>query len=124
MPRTASWACRIGGLLLVVSPVFAARPALDEPSTAEQFVQVCTTRLSLDDLQSASLREYLEQEIAYLAVLRANHTPAEVEELIPAEREQLQRVAGRIMSPTQLRRFRELQATPQMQAYLRQMDLK
>ena len=121
----------LGGLLLVVAPAVAAPAELLPPvkksslalPPAEQFVQVCTSRLELTEEQRTSLRTYLEQEMEYMAVQAANHSPAEVAELIPAEREQLQKVAGHLLSPGQLRRFRELEATPKMQAYLRQMAL-
>jgi hypothetical protein len=118
----------LSALLLVAS--FAAKavaaPAsaiLAPPAAAEHFVAVCNTRLALTDEQRASLRAYLEQEISYMAVQTANHSGAEVAELVPAEREQLQQVAGKLLSPGQLRQFRELEATPKMRAYLRQMSL-
>jgi len=117
---------RLGAFLLLAAPALAAPLAdkpLSAPASAEQFVQVCTSRLALTEAQRSGLREYLEQEINYLAVQRANHTAAEVAALLPAERDQLNEVASRLMSPTQLRRFRELEATPKMQDYLRQMDL-
>lgn len=93
------------------------------PALAEEFVQVCSNRLDLTQAQRTSLRVYLEQEIEFMNVQAANHSAAEVAELIPAEREQLQRVAGHLMSPTQLRQFRELEATPQMKAYFKKMSL-
>lgn len=99
------------------------KPPVAPPALAEEFVQACNTRLALSDEQRTSLRAYLEQEINYMNVQAANHTAAEVAELIPAEREQLQRVAGHLLSPGQLRQFRELEATPQMRAYLKQMSL-
>lgn len=74
-------------------------------------------------MQRSSLRTYLEQEMDYLAVQAANHSPAEVAALVPAEREQLRRVANNLLSVGQLRQFHELEATPRMQAYLRQMAL-
>ncbi|NML66042.1 hypothetical protein HHL22_12585 [Hymenobacter sp. RP-2-7] len=117
---------RLGAFLLLAAPALATPRAdkpLSAPASAEQFVQVCASRLALTEAQSSGLREYLEQEINYLAVQRANHTAAEVAELLPAERDQLNAVVGRLVSPTQLRRFRELEATPKMQEYLRQMDL-
>ncbi|MGI4833059.1 MAG: hypothetical protein ACRYFK_06305 [Janthinobacterium lividum] len=117
---------RLGALLLLAAPALAtplADKPLNAPASAEQFVQVCASRLALSEAQSSGLREYLEQEINYLTVQRANHTATEVAALLPAERDQLNLVAGRLMSPTQLRRFRDLEATPKMQDYLRQMDL-
>lgn len=105
-----------------------ARPeiALAGPpvASAEPFVQACATQLALSEEQRTGLRAYLEQEIEYMAVQAANHSAAEVAELIPAERAQLQLVAGHLMSPGQLRQFRELEATPQMKAYLKQMLLE
>jgi hypothetical protein len=87
-------------------------------------VQACTTQLALTEVQRSSLRAYLEQEIEYMAVQAINHPAADVAALIPAERAQLQAVAGRLLSPGQLRQFRELEATPKMQAYLKQMSLE
>ncbi len=98
-------------------------PTPGPPASAEQFVKACTNRLALSDEQRTALRTYLEQEINYMAVQAANHSAAEVTELIPAERAQLQLVAGKLLSTDQLRQFRELEATPKMRAYLRQMSL-
>ena len=70
------------------------------------------------------MQAYLEQEINYLAVQAANHPATEVAAELPAERAQLQQVAGRLLSPGQLRQFRELEATPKMRAYLHQMALE
>jgi formate dehydrogenase maturation protein FdhE len=98
-------------------------PAAAPPALAEAFVQACSTHLDLTEAQRTGLRTYLEQEIEFMNVQAANHSAAEVAELIPAEREQLQRVAGHLMSPGQLRQFRELEATPQMKAYLKKMSL-
>ena len=96
---------------------------LAPPALAEEFVQACSSRLDLTEAQRTGLRAYLEQEIEYMNVQAVNHSAAEVAELIPAEREQLQRVAGHLLSPGQLRQFRELEATPQMKAYLKKMSL-
>ncbi|GAA4500699.1 hypothetical protein GCM10023172_21400 [Hymenobacter ginsengisoli] len=93
------------------------------PALAAEFVRACSSRLDLTDAQRTSLRAYLEQEIVYMNVQAANHTAAEVAEQIPAEREQLQRVAGHLLSPGQLRQFRDLEATSQMRKYLKQMSL-
>ena len=128
MTLASSFAGRLGALLLLAAPALAATPPADKaplnaPASAERFVQLCTSQLALTGEQRSNLREYLEQEINFLAVERANHTTAEVAELLPAQRDELQSVASRLMSPTQLRRFRELEATPKMQDYLRQMDL-
>jgi hypothetical protein len=101
----------------------ASRTSATPPALAEEFVRACSSRLDLTEAQRSDLRAYLEQEINYMNVQVANHTASEVAELIPAEREQLQRVAGHLMSPGQLRQFRELEATPQMKAYLKQMSL-
>lgn len=118
----AFMACLVGSssVLARSGAALAGPPA----ASAEPFVQVCTTQLALTDAQRTSLRAYLEQEIEYMAVQAANHSAAEVAELIPAERAQLQLVAGHLMSPGQLRQFRELEATPQMKAYLKQMLLE
>ncbi len=107
------------------SPVFAG-PArvLAGPPAAEYFVQACTEQLALSEEQRTGLRAYLEQEIEFMAVQAANHSAAEVAELIPAERAQLRLVAGHLMSPGQLRQFRELEATPQMKVYLKEMLLE
>lgn len=118
----------LSAFLLVagLAPKAAAAPLAKVPAppvAAEQFVAVCNTRLALTDEQRTSLRAYLEQEITYMAVQTANHSATEVAELIPAERAQLQQVAGKLLSPGQLRQFRELEATPKMRAYLRQMSL-
>lgn len=126
MPFAAAVTARLSALLLLAAPAFAT-PVVDKPlsapASAEQFVQVCATRLALSEVQRSSLREYLEQEMNYLAVQRANHTAAEVAELLPAQRDEFRKVTDRLMSPSQLVRFRELEATPKMQAYLRQMEL-
>jgi len=111
-------------LTSLASPARAAVVLLGPPASAEPFVQACATHLDLTEAQRTGLRAYLEQEIEFMAVQAANHSPAEVADLIPGEREQLQRVAGRLMSPGQLRQFRELEATPQMKAYLKQMLLE
>lgn len=117
LPRltAAALACLVATL-----PALAGPPA----ASAEHFVQACTTQLSLSEEQRAGLRAYLEQEMEYMAVQAANHSAAEVAELIPAERAQLRLVAGHLMSPGQLRQFRELEATPQMRTYLKQMLLE
>lgn len=111
-------------LTSLASPAHTAVVLLGPPASAEPFVQACATHLDLTEAQRTGLRAYLEQEIEFMAVQAANHSPAEVADLIPGEREQLQRVAGRLMSPGQLRQFRELEATPQMKAYLKQMLLE
>ncbi len=130
MPRIHSYllASIVGACTLVAGlavPTAAAPIAaiLAPPVAAEQFVAVCKSRLALTDEQRTSLRAYLEQEINYMAVQTANHSATEVAELIPAERAQLQQVAGKLLSADQLRQFRELEATPKMRAYLRQMSL-
>lgn len=126
MPFAAPVTARLGVLFMLATPALAAPVAdkpLSAPASAEQFVQVCASRLALTDAQRSSLREYLEQEMNYLAVQRANHSAAEVAELLPAQRDEFRKVTDRLMSPTQLVRFRELEATPKMQAYLRQMAL-
>ncbi len=128
----SSWL--FGGLLALTGPSVelvsnaiatgeATHAAASPPALAEEFVQACNAQLALSNEQRTSLRAYLEQEIEYMNVQAANHPAAEVAELIPAEREQLQRVAARLMSPGQLRQFRELEATPQMKAYLKKMSL-
>jgi len=99
------------------------RAAKSPAASAERFMQLCTNRLALSAEQRSSLRTYLEQEIEYMSVQSANHSAAEVAELIPAEREQLRQVASHLLSADQLRQFRELEATPKMQEYLRQMAL-
>jgi len=113
---------------LAASSLASAKPAAvvagPPVATAEHFVQACTTQLALSEAQRTSLRAYLEQEIEFMAVQAANHPAADVAELIPAERAQLQQVASRLMSPGQLRQFRELEATPPMKAYLKQMLLE
>lgn len=115
-------ACCLVGSPVLAGPagVFAGPPV----TSADYFVQACTTQLALSEEQRTGLRAYLEQEIEYMAVQAANHSAAEVAELIPAERAQLQLVAGHLMSPGQLRQFRELEATPQMKVYLKQMLLE
>lgn len=111
-------------LINFTGPAHAARAVLGPPASADFFVQACATHLDLTETQRTGLRTYLEQEIEFMAVQAANHSAAEVAELIPAEREQLQRVAGHLLSPGQLRQFRELEATPKMKAYLKQMLLE
>lgn len=117
----------LSAFLLVTGSVAKASAPLAKvpapPAAAEQFVAVCNTRLALTNEQRTSLQAYLEQEINYMAVQTANHSATEVAELMLAEREQLQQVAGKLLSPGQLRQFRELEATPKMRAYLRQMSL-
>lgn len=124
LPRVmvAAMACLVASLPALAGPaaVLAGPPA----ASADYFVQACTTQLALSEEQRTGLRAYLEQEIEFMAVQAANHSAAEVAELIPAERAQLQLVAGHLMSPGQLRQFRELEATPQMKAYLKQMLLE
>lgn len=126
----SSWL--LSGLLLVAGPAAVraggvpkklTRPAAAPSALAAEFVQACNRQLDLTDEQRTGLRTYLEQEIDYMNVQAANHSPAEVAELIPAERAQLQAVAGHLLSPGQLRQFRELEATPPMKAYLKQMSL-
>ena len=111
-------------LTSLVGSAHGANMLVGPPASAESFVQACTARLDLTEAQRTGLRAYLEQEIEYMAVQAANHSAAEVAELIPAERAQLQQVAGHLMSPGQLRQFRELEATPKMKAYLKQMLLE
>ncbi len=110
-----------------VACLVGSSPAVAEPAgppAAEYFVQACTEQLALSEEQRTGLRAYLEQEIEFMAVQAANHSAAEVAELIPAERAQLRLVAGHLMSPGQLRQFRELEATPQMKVYLKEMLLE
>jgi hypothetical protein len=122
LPRVAA---AVMACLLTSSSVSASSVrVLAGPPAADYFVEACTTQLALSEEQRTGLRAYLEQEIEYMAVQAANHSAAEVAELIPAERAQLQLVAGHLMSPGQLRQFRELEATPQMKAYLKQMSLE
>jgi len=122
------WAMPVVVACLAASSLASARPAAvvagPPAATAEHFVQACSTQLALSEAQRTSLRAYLEQEIEFMAVQAANHPAADVAELIPAERAQLQQVASRLMSPGQLRQFRELEATPPMKAYLKQMLLE
>ncbi len=114
----------------LLSALLAAGPAAAPPATvlspaaaAGQFVRACHARLDLTEEQRAALTTYLDQEINYLAVQAANHPAAEVAAELPAERTQLQQVASHLLSPAQLRQFRELEATPKVRAYLRQMSL-
>ena len=111
-------------LASLASPSTVLAASAGPPESADSFVQACSTQLALTEAQRSSLRAYLEQEIEYMAVQAANHSAAEVAELIPSERAQLQLVAGHLMSPGQLRQFRELEATPKMKAYLKQMLLE
>ena len=116
----------LSGLLAAAAPALAATPpatALSPAAAAGQFVQVCRARLDLTSEQRVALTAYLDQEINYLAVQAANHPAAEVAAELPAERTQFQEVASHLLSPGQLRQFRELEATPKMRAYLRQMSL-
>ncbi len=115
-------ACLVGSLPAMARPV--ATLADPPAASAEYFVQACTTQLALSEEQRTGLRAYLEQEIEFMAVQAANHSAAEIAELIPAERVQLRLVAGHLMSPGQLRQFRELEATPQMKIYLKEMLLE
>ncbi len=124
--RSSFSAWLLSGLLAAAAPALAATPpttVLSPAAAAGQFVQVCRARLDLTAEQRASLAAYLDQEINYLAVQAANHPAAEVAAELPAERAQLQQVAGKLLSPGQLRQFRELEATPKMRVYLRQMSL-
>lgn len=111
-------------LASLASPPTVLAASAGPPESADSFVQACSTQLALTEAQRSSLRAYLEQEIEYMAVQAANHPAADVAALIPAERAQLQAVAGHLLSPGQLRQFRELEATPKMQAYLKQMSLE
>jgi len=117
----ATVTCLASSSLVSAKPTVVAGPPA---ASAEYFVQACTTQLALSEAQRTSLRAYLEQEIEFMAVQAANHPAADVAGLIPAERAQLQQVASRLMSPGQLRQFRELEATPPMKAYLKQMLLE
>lgn len=119
-------AAATGGCWLasLAGPTTALASPAGPPESADSFVQACSTQLALTEVQRTSLRAYLEQEIEYMAVQAINHPAADVAALIPAERAQLQAVAGRLLSPGQLRQFRELEATPKMQAYLKQMSLE
>ncbi|MGI4763229.1 MAG: hypothetical protein ACRYF0_21125 [Janthinobacterium lividum] len=111
-------------LISFAGPAHGADMLIGPPTSAEPFVQACAAHLDLTEAQRTGLRAYLEQEIEFMAVQAANHSAAEVAELIPTERAELQRVAGHLMSPGQLRQFRELEATPKMKAYLKQMLLE
>lgn len=122
LPRVA--AAVMACLLASLSAFAGSASVLVGPPAADYFVAACTTQLALSEEQRTGLRAYLEQEIEYMAVQAANHSAAEVAELIPAERAQLRLVAGHLMSPGQLRQFRELEATPQMKAYLKEMLLE
>lgn len=124
LPRfvMAAMVCVVASLPVLAGPVSAL--AGPPTASADYFVQTCTTQLALSEEQRTGLRAYLEQEIEFMAVQAANHSAAEVAELIPAERAQLQLVASHLMSPGQLRQFRELEATPQMKAYLKQILLE
>ena len=116
----------LSGLLAAALPALAATPpsaVLSPTAAVGQFVRACHARLALTAEQSAALATYLDQEINYLAVQAANHPATEVAAELPAERTQFQQVASHLLSPEQLRQFRELEATPKMRAYLRQMSL-
>lgn len=115
----------VTGFVASSTPAMAHARGVAEPPVAsvEQFVQVCTTHLDLTAAQRLSLRTYLEQEIEYMASQAANHSPAEVADLVPIERAQFQLVTGRLLSPDQLRQFHELEATPKMREFLRHMAL-
>lgn len=124
--RSSFSAWLLSGLLAAAAPALAATPpatVLSPAAAAGQFVQACRARLDLTDEQRAALTTYLDQEINYLAVQTANHSAAEVAAELPAERTQLQQVASHLLTPEQLRQFRELEATPKVRAYLRQMSL-
>lgn len=124
--RSSFSAWLLSGLLAAATPALATTPpttVLSPTAAVGQFVRACHARLDLTAGQSAALTAYLDQEINYLAVQAANHPAAEVAAELPAERTQFQQVASHLLSPEQLRQFRDLEATPKVRAYLRQMSL-
>jgi len=113
---------------LVAAPAFAQASAVAAPPTkaqasAGQFAQLCEAKLKLAPAQAASLHNYLDQEVAYLAVLDANGLTEDTPNLTATESTQLDQVVAKMLAPGQLRDYQQLRQTPQAQAYLRDMAL-
>jgi hypothetical protein len=113
---------------LAAAPVFAQASAVAAPPTkaqasAGQFAQLCETKLRLAPEQAASLHNYLDQEVTYLAVLDANGLTDETPDLTATESTQLDQVVAKMLAPGQLRDYQKLRQTPQAQTYLRDMAL-
>ena len=123
----------LGGLLLSTASLLAipaaaqasltVAPASKAQVSAQQFAQLCETKLKLAPAQTASLHTYLDQEVTYLHVLAANGLTADTPNLTDTETEQLDRVVAKILAPGQLRGYQKLRQTPQAQAYLQDMAL-
>ena len=123
----------LAGLLLsasalVAAPVFAqatlvAAPPTKAQASAGQFAQLCETKLKLAPEQASSLHTYLNQEVAYLAVLDANGLTVDTPDLTATESTQLDQVVAKMLAPGQLRDYQQLRQTPQAQTYLRNMAL-
>jgi len=101
----------------------AAVPAPNAQASAEQFAELCQTKLKLAPEQSSSLRTYLGQEVNYLNVLAANGIATETPNLTAAEAQQFDQVMGKLLSANQLRDYRKLEQTSQAQTYLVSMAL-
>ena len=113
---------------LAAAPAFAQASAAAAPPTkaqasAGQFAQLCEAKLKLAPAQAASLHNYLDQEVAYLAVLDANGLTEDTPNLTATESTQLDQVVAKMLAPGQLRDYQQLRQTPQAQAYLRDMAL-
>ena len=114
----------VGACNLVLSATAqAGAPAPNAAASAGHFVALCENRLQLAPAQATALHTYLDQEIDYLRVLALRPPAPETSDLLPTETQQLGQVMGRLLSPAQLRQYRQLQQTPQAQAYLRSMAL-
>ena len=114
--------------VLVAAPVFAQSTPIAVPPTkaqasAGQLAKLCETKLKLAPEQASSLHTYLDQEVAYLAVLDANGLTADTPDLTATESTQLDQVVAKMLAPGQLRDYQKLRQTPQAQTYLRDMAL-
>ncbi len=117
------------GALCWAAPAWAqsahkAVPAPDAAASADRFVALCQTKLQLAPEQSTALHTYLDQEVDYLRVLALRPpTPPDPTGLLPTETQQFGQVMVHLLSPGQLRQYRQLQATPPAQACLHSMAL-
>ena len=119
----AAWAAPAMAQSALLAGHPAGTPAPDARTSATRFVALCEKQLQLAPEQAASLHTYLDQEVTYLGTLAANGLDPEPPTLVPTEAEQLNQVMVRLLSPGQLRQFRQLAQTPQAQAYLHSMAL-
>lgn len=101
----------------------ATGPTPDALVSAQRFTELCTAKLQLAPAQTTALHTYLDQEVSYLNVLALNGLAPATPALVPTEAEQLGQVMVRLLSPTQLQQFHQLEQTAPAQACLRSMAL-